>query len=205
MATIPPAMPSTPATCKAALRPEAEAARISWRPSQLKNGDGRPAGEPVRIAPEDGPLLDALARDGRASYAALAKETGWTQGVVARRIELLRAAGVLYLDVDLATQLMGFATAAYLWLTVEPSRLASIGELIARHEEVPFASAITGTANLVAAVICRDTEALYRYVTTKISAASGVRQLEISPVLRRVKQAGTWMAASRLAALPSPA
>jgi DNA-binding Lrp family transcriptional regulator len=73
-----------------------------------------------------------------------------------------------------------------------------VGDQIARHAEVRFASAITGSANLVASVACRDTEELYRYVTTKISAVAGVRQLEISPILRRVKQAGTWMEGPRL-------
>ena len=98
---------------------------------------------------------------------------------------------------------MGFATSAYLWLTVEPGSLEPAGAEIAGHAEVPFASAITGSANLVATVVCRDTKALYRYVTTKVSAISGVRQLEISPVLRRVKQAGTWMEGPRLAS-PAP-
>jgi DNA-binding Lrp family transcriptional regulator len=124
--------------------------------------------------------------------------------VAARRLELLRAAGVLYFDIDLATQVMGFASSAYLWLTVEPARLEETGELLAGHAEVPFVSAITGACNLIAAVICRDTEALYRYVTTRIGAAPGVRQLEISPVLRRVKQAGTWMDGPRLAVAPRP-
>jgi hypothetical protein len=32
-----------------------------------------------------------------------------------------------------------------------------------------------------------------------------VRQLEISPILRRVKQAGTWMDGPRLAVAPRPA
>jgi DNA-binding Lrp family transcriptional regulator len=157
---------------------------------------------PVTLTPGDGTLLAALGRDGRASYATLAAETGWTQGVAARRLELLRAAGVLYFDIDLATQVMGFASSAYLWLTVEPARLEETGELLAGHAEVPFVSAITGACNLIAAVICRDTEALYRYVTTRIGAAPGVRQLEISPVLRRVKQAGTWMDGPRLAVAP---
>jgi hypothetical protein len=40
---------------------------------------------------------------------------------------------------------------------------------------------------------------------TKIGAVAGVRQLEISPVLRRVKQAGTLMDGLRLASLPPPA
>jgi len=128
-----------------------------------------------------------------------------TGQLAARRIELLRAAGVLYFDIDLATQVMGFASSAYLWLTVEPSRLEETGELLAGHAEVPFVSAITGASNLIAAVICRDTEALYRYVTTRIGAAPGVRQLEISPILRRVKQAGTWMDGPRLAVAPRPA
>ena len=38
----------------------------------------------------------------------------------------------------------------------------------------------------------------------RIGAAPGVRQLEISPVLRRVKQAGTWMDGPRPAAAPRP-
>ena len=60
-------------------------------------------------------------------------------------------------------------------------------------------AAVTGPANLVATVICRDTEALYEYVTTKISAVAGVRQLEISPILSRIKQAGSLMDGLRLA------
>jgi DNA-binding Lrp family transcriptional regulator len=90
------------------------------------------------------------------------------------------------------------------WLTVEPSQLAAAGELIADHPEVPFASAITGTADIVAAVVCRDTGSLYRYVTTRIGAIAGVRQLEISPMLRRVKRAGTLVDGQRLAVLPPP-
>ena len=102
----------------------------------------------------------------------------------------LREAGILYFDVDLATTALGFKASAYLWLIAEPARLAMVGEEISRHAEVPFAAAITGSANLVTSVVCRDSEALYEYVTTKISAAAGVRQLEISPVLSRIKQAG---------------
>ncbi|MGH3067989.1 MAG: Lrp/AsnC family transcriptional regulator [Streptosporangiaceae bacterium] len=160
-----------------------------------------PAGpaDPVLLQPSDGPLLAALAQDGRMSFSALARETGWTEGRVLRRVEALRDAGILYFDVDLATAAMGFTASAYLWLIVEPARLEAVGEQISRHAEVPFAAAITGPANLVASVVCRDSEALYEYVTTKVSAAAGVRQLEISPVLSRVKQAGSLMDGPRLA------
>jgi DNA-binding Lrp family transcriptional regulator len=184
-ALLPPATPAVPA---------------------IPGGPRQPAatGAAVTLQDTDGPLLDALARDGRASYASLAADTGWSQGVVARRVEALSAAGILYFDIDLATQLMGFPAEAYLWLTVEPAELAAAGELLAGHPEVPFASAITGPANIVAAVVCRDTGALYRYVTTRVGAITGVRQLEISPMLRRVKRAGTLVEGQRLAVLPLP-
>lgn len=165
------------------------------RPAAEGTGDG----EPVTLRADDGPLLAELARDGRCSYATLAAATGWSQGRVTRRLATLRRAGIVYLDLDLAMPLLGFPTAAYLWLTVEPASLVAVGTELARHDEVPFAAAVTGSANLVATVTCRSTEALYQYVTTKIAATAGVRQLEVSPVLRRVKQAGSRTIGHRLA------
>jgi DNA-binding Lrp family transcriptional regulator len=161
-------------------------------------GPSAPA-DPGLLQPSDGPLLAALALDGRTSYAALAQQSGWTEGRVIRRVEALREAGILYFDVDLAVGLLGFAATAYLWLIVEPARLAAAGDEISRHAEVPFTAAITGSANLITSVVCRDSEALYGYVTTKISAVAGVRQLEISPVLSRLKQAGALMDGQHLA------
>ena len=153
----------------------------------------------VQIEPTDRPLLDTLVRDGRASYATLAKATGWSEGRVARRLSALRTAGALYLDVDLAAQLLGFSAMAHLWLTVAPADLAQVGETIATHPEVGSVSAVTGTANLWAAVVCRDTDDLYRYVTTRIGAIAAVRELEISPTLRQVKYAGSILDGARLA------
>jgi DNA-binding Lrp family transcriptional regulator len=181
----------------AALRPDQIKAMLAGRPEEADPG------EPVVLRPEDGPLLDELAVDGRASYATLAAAAGTTVGRVTRRLDVLRRAGILYFDVDLASGLMGFTAPAYLWLTVEPGSLDAVGEQLAGHSEVAFAAAVSGSANLAASILCRDLEDLYRYVTTKVSAAAGVRQLEISPVLRRTKQAGTQMAGQRLAA-PSP-
>jgi DNA-binding Lrp family transcriptional regulator len=159
--------------------------------------------EPVTLQDDDAPLIAELTRDGRASYAALAGATGWSQGRVTRRLAALFGSGVLYLDLDLATELLGFPTTAYLWLRVEPASLVAVGTELARHQEVPFVAAVTGPANLVATVICRDTEALYEYVASRIGATAGVRELEVSPTLRRIKQAGSRMDGGRLAP-PAP-
>jgi hypothetical protein len=47
-------------------------------------------------------------------------------------------------------------------------------------------------------VTCRNLDDLYRYVTERIGAIPAVRRLEISPVLRQVKQAGSILSGGRL-------
>jgi DNA-binding Lrp family transcriptional regulator len=141
------------------------------------------------VTPADRPLLSALAHDGRASYAALAAATGWNQRQVAQRMAALTANGALYFDVDTAVATIGFRAVATLWFTVAPAHLATVGARLADHPELAFAAAVTGSANLMASAVCRDAEALYRYVTTKVAAIEEVRTLEIVPLLTRIKQA----------------
>lgn len=158
-----------------------------------------PAGAPTTLEAADHVLLDLLARDGRTSYTVLARAAKLSEGQVVRRVDAMQSRGVLYFDIDLAGEALGYPTSAYLWLTVTPARLESVGVALAEHDEVPFAAAVSGPANLVASVACRSLDHLYRYITTKIAAIDGVQTLEVSPVLRRIKQAGALMEGDRLA------
>ncbi|HXW44974.1 MAG TPA: Lrp/AsnC family transcriptional regulator [Streptosporangiaceae bacterium] len=152
-------------------------------------GPRRPA-ERVRLEPEDEPLIGLLVRSGRASYAELAAAAGISEGRAARRLARLLAAGVIYLDVDLSAPLLGYEAQASLWLTVTPAKLDAAGTALRAHSEVAFAAAISGPQNLVASVTCRDLDHLYRFATLSAGALPGVQALEISPVLRHVKQSG---------------
>src|ERR1700733_6870932 len=158
-------------------------------------GDG-PAGtsgptEPPEPGPEDRVLIAELSRDGRASYAELAQATHWHESTVRRRVEELRAAGVLYLDVDIDDAAFGIYSRAHLWMSVAPARLAAVGDAIARHPEVPFAAAATVTSILLASVLCPDDQTLYRYLTERIASLEGVNAVEVAPIMRTVKRAAT--------------
>lgn len=107
--------------------------------------------------------------------------------------------GALQVELDVALARFGFHAMAYVWLTVAPGDLEATGHALSHHPETSFTAAITGTSNLMVAVNCRSTDALYTYVTTKIGAQPTVHQAEIIPVLRRVKQAGTRIQDDRLA------
>lgn len=151
----------------------------------------------VRLEPGDGPLLDALALDGRLGWAQLAVITGWSETRVARRVEALRAAGVLYLDLEIAVELLGRPVQALLWLTVAPADLQRVGDALARAPESAYTAVLTGPANLLVAVVARDNAYLYRFITERVGQLP-VRSMETSPVLRRVKQAGSRLDGPRL-------
>ena len=144
-------------------------------------------------------MFEVLVRDGRASYATLAAAAGLGEARTARRLRALLDGGFAYLDVDLAAAALGFHTPAYLWLSVTPAALADAGATLARETEVAYAAAISGTQNLAAAVVCRDLPALYDFVTTRVGAIAGVQAMEISPIVRTVKQAGALLDGNRLA------
>ncbi|MEU8813091.1 AsnC family transcriptional regulator [Actinoplanes sp. NPDC048796] len=143
----------------------------------------------ARVEPADQPLLDALARDGRASWASLAEATGWTQRQVAQRVAALTGSGAILFDLDVADAAIGILASANLWFTIAPAHLAEVGARLADHHQLSFAAAVTGSANLMAAARCRDAAALYRYLTTEVAAIDGIHSVETVPQLTRVKQA----------------
>lgn len=106
--------------------------------------------------------------------------------------------GAAYFDVDLSVTALGFRTQATLWLTVTPAELDNAGQALAGEQEVAFAAAISGPQNLTASIICRDVDALYNFITNKIGAIPGIQAMELTPVLRHVKQAGALTEGDRL-------
>ncbi|WP_299572630.1 Lrp/AsnC family transcriptional regulator [uncultured Williamsia sp.] len=164
--------------------------------------DDPPSGGPDGVTvlrADDRAILDALARDGRTSYAALARLTGSSPGRVRRRVEALLAAGITYFDVDVAAAASGIRTVVGLWLSVTPRSLATVGAALADHPHVPFAAAVTGRHNLTASLATRGFADVYGTVTTTLADLDGIVGYEIVPVGRRVKFADARVTGDRLA------
>ena len=160
-------------------------------PPRLPLGGPRAPRPAAVLLPDDEPLLSELARDGRASHAALAAAIHWHESTVRRRIEELRQSGLLYFEVDIDNRALGMTTQATLWLAVEPARLDEAGRAVAGHPEVPFVAATTGSTNLIVTAIFRDTEHLYQYLTGQLASLPGIRSVETAPVIRTLKRTGS--------------
>ncbi|MFF7632998.1 Lrp/AsnC family transcriptional regulator [Kitasatospora sp. NPDC008050] len=149
-----------------------------------------PGTEPVQLDEADLVLLAELARDGRTGCPELARATGLSESTARRRTEHLQDVGALFFDIEIDPALLGYPTQATLWATVAPADLAAAGAALAAHPGVPFAAAVTGSANLVAVVLCRDTEELYEFLTGRLGSLPAIQQAELAPVIRTVKRAG---------------
>ncbi|MFI7694674.1 Lrp/AsnC family transcriptional regulator [Nonomuraea sp. NPDC049655] len=147
----------------------------------------------VSLTAQDHAMLRVLAKDGRAGYGELAGASGWSHTTVRRRLDELRAGDTLRFDVEIPSQTLGYHAEAWLWMKIEPSALASVGEAMAAHPEADVVAATTGPTNLMAGVTCRDTRDLYRYLTERVAPLHGVRELETAPVIRTVKRVGTFL------------
>ncbi|MGW4977047.1 Lrp/AsnC family transcriptional regulator [Streptomyces mirabilis] len=143
---------------------------------------------PVRIDPEDEPLVAALERDGRATYPELQRATGRSESVVKRRLAALLASGAVYVDVEYHSETLGYGCAAVLWITAAPAALHSVGEALATHDEIAFAAATAGPSNIVVTAVARDTAGLYAYLSGRLGTLEGVQHVETTPFLRRIKQ-----------------
>ncbi|MEU8709433.1 AsnC family transcriptional regulator [Streptomyces sp. NPDC048565] len=168
----------------------AQVAALSPRPVREPATDASAA---VALDSEDRHLLDLLARDGRAAPADLAAATGLSPSTVRRRITGLGAAGVLYFDVEYHVDVLQQNFRAALWLEIDPARLAEAGSALATHPEVPYAAAVTGTANLYASVAVTSAQDFYRYLTGSVATLPGLRHTGTTPVHRTLKGPGPYL------------
>ncbi|BBY64086.1 Lrp/AsnC family transcriptional regulator [Mycolicibacterium helvum] len=153
---------------------------------------------PLSPTAEDQPLLDALAVDGRIPHAQLAERTGWSPAKVKRRIAALEASATLTYDVDVLPEQLGFPVHAMVWIRTPPRHLAEIARQLLPHNEIASVIAVSGPNNLMAVVIARDADDLYRYLTEQLGAIDHIEGYEISMRARRLKQAGSLVSHGRL-------
>jgi Lrp/AsnC family transcriptional regulator, regulator for asnA, asnC and gidA len=143
----------------------------------------------------DRALVTLLQRDGRASFTALAKAVGLSEGAVRQRVQRLLRDGVMQvvavtdpLEVDLARQAMvGIRTTG-------DSR--AVADAVAGLEEVVYLVHCAGGFDLLAEVVCRDDEHLLAVLNDGIRAVPGVTGTETFLYLRRAKETYAWGAPS---------
>jgi DNA-binding Lrp family transcriptional regulator len=142
-----------------------------------------------RIDAVDARILLALDDDPNATVLALSRTLGLARNTVHARLRRLTGDGTLKAfsrRVDPAA--LGYNLVAFVSLSVSQTNSSAALEGIRRIPEVIEAHSTTGDADLLAKVVAKDTEDLYR-ITNEILAIDGmvrastvISLLEVSPV-----------------------
>lgn len=145
-------------------------------------------GPTMELGTIDMQLLQQLGLDGRLSVAELAARIDVGDSVVRRRLDALTSGGALRLATLVDPVLMGFDCEFILWLDLDLSRLEDVAAALCARPEIRYLSATAGYSDLVAEVVVRDMDALYRFNTGVLASLPGIRRSEIGIELHTVKR-----------------
>jgi Lrp/AsnC family transcriptional regulator, regulator for asnA, asnC and gidA len=136
-------------------------------------------------------IIEELQRDGRCSYAALAKVVGLSEAAVRQRVQRLIDGGVMQVVAVTDPLQVGFHRQAMIGLRVEGD-LVAVAERLARIDEVDYVVVTAGSFDILVEVVCEDDDHLLRLLSDSIRGLPGVRDTETFVYLKLAKQSYSW-------------
>jgi Lrp/AsnC family transcriptional regulator for asnA, asnC and gidA len=136
-------------------------------------------------------IIDQLQRDGRMSYAALAKIVGLSEAAVRQRVQRMLDGDVMQIVAVTDPLTLGFTRQVMIGLKVEGD-LHKVAANLAAIAEVDYVVICAGHYDLLAELVCIDDEHLLHLLNDQIRAISGVTSTETFVYLKLAKQTYAW-------------
>lgn len=133
----------------------------------------------VKIKETDWNLIKALAKDGRANPAVLAKDSGIHVSTVYRRIEALIKNGVIKISaIPNPSRLTPYSANAYVILEADPVEIDKICNKLSRYSEVHFILTTSNPSRIILCIHAKDNETLFRFIQNHIPYPNGLANTE---------------------------
>jgi len=142
----------------------------------------------------DGPnraIIEALQRDGRQPYGAIADAVGLSEAAVRRRVQRLREMGIMQIVAVTDPLQLGFTRQAMIGISVEGD-VRRVAEKLIEMSEVDYVVMCAGSFDILAEIVCEDDEALLHVLNDSVRSIPGVRSTETFLYLKLSKQTYTW-------------
>ena len=136
-------------------------------------------------------IIEQLQRDGRMSYAALAKVVGLSEAAVRQRVQRLMDTGVMQIVAVTDPLTLGFARQVMVGLKVAGD-MRGVAAALAEIPEVDYVVICAGAYDLLAELVCTDDEHLLVLLNDQIRAIPGVTETETFVYLKLAKQTYAW-------------
>ncbi|WP_229069903.1 Lrp/AsnC family transcriptional regulator [Actinoplanes sp. DH11] len=136
-------------------------------------------------------IIEHLQRDGRMSYATLAKTIGLSEAAVRQRVQRLLDNDLMQIVAVTDPLTLGFARQAMVGLRVTGD-LRAIADEIATIPEVDYVVICAGRYDLLVELVCTDDEHLLDLLNEKIRTVAGVTEADTFMYLKLAKQTYAW-------------
>jgi Lrp/AsnC family transcriptional regulator, regulator for asnA, asnC and gidA len=136
-------------------------------------------------------IIEQLQRDGRMSYAGLAKIVGLSEAAVRQRVQRLLDAGVMQIVAVTDPLTLGFARQVMVGIRVSGD-IRPVAKALAAIPEVDYVVICAGGYDLLAELVCTDDDHLLVLLNDTIRAVPGVAATETFVYLKLAKQTYAW-------------
>lgn len=136
-------------------------------------------------------VIELLQRDGRMSYAALAKVVGLSEAAVRQRVQRLLDAGVMQIVAVTDPLTLGFARQVMLGVKVTGD-VRPVATALAGIPEVDYVVICAAGYDLLVELVCTDDDHLLALLNDTIRAIPGVTTTDTFVYLKLVKQTYGW-------------
>jgi Lrp/AsnC family transcriptional regulator for asnA, asnC and gidA len=136
-------------------------------------------------------IIEQLQRDGRMSYAALAKIVGLSEAAVRQRVQRLLDTGVMQIVAVTDPLTLGFARQVMIGVKVQ-GNLRTVAAALAKVPEIDYVVICAGGYDLLVELVCTDDSHLLDLLNEKVRPIKGVTSCETFMYLKLAKQTYAW-------------
>ncbi len=136
-------------------------------------------------------IIEQLQRDGRMSYAALAKVVGLSEAAVRQRVQRLLDSNVMQIVAVTDPLTLGFTRQVMIGIKVTGD-LRSVAEALAAVPEIDYVVMCAGGYDLLAEMVCTDDDHLLKLLNDTVRMIPGVTTTETFVYLKLAKQTYSW-------------
>src|ERR1700679_4162860 len=150
-------------------------------PDAEESAEAGPQGDPAQ-ALLDAPnrsIIEALQRDGRQPYGAIAEKVGLSEAAVRRRVQRLRESGIMQIVAVTDPLQLGFTRQAMIGISVEGD-VRTVAEKLSALHEVAYVVMCAGSFDLLAEIVCEDDDLLLLRLKDPVRALPRARGPERS-------------------------
>jgi Lrp/AsnC family transcriptional regulator for asnA, asnC and gidA len=136
-------------------------------------------------------IIELLQRDGRMSYASMAKIVGLSEAAVRQRVQRLLDTGVMQIVAVTDPLTLGFARQVMVGIKVEGDT-RPVAKALSEVPEIDYVVMCAGTYDLLVELVCTDDDHLLTLLNDRVRAIPGVTGTETFVYLKLAKQTYAW-------------